>query len=64
MPSSTTLRSGASPLDTSQSVNIVPEQVIKDQLPRNIDDALVNIGGITQTFVVSAVSVMRECTSA
>ena len=49
MPSSTTLRIGASPLDTSQSVNIVPEQVIKDQLPRNIDDALVNISGITQT---------------
>jgi iron complex outermembrane recepter protein len=49
MPSSTTLRTGASPLDSSQSVNIVPEQVIKDQLPRNIDDALVNISGITQT---------------
>jgi iron complex outermembrane recepter protein len=49
MPSSTTLRTGASPLDTSQSVNIVPEQVIKDQLPRNIDDALVNISGVTQT---------------
>ncbi len=49
MPSATTLRSGASPLDTSQSVNVVPEQVLKDQLPRNIDDALVNISGITQT---------------
>ncbi|KYK45938.1 TonB-dependent receptor [Bradyrhizobium liaoningense] len=49
MPSSTTLRSGASPLDTSQTVNVVPEQVLKDQLPRNIDDALVNISGITQT---------------
>lgn len=49
MPSATTLRSGASPLDTLQSVNIVPEQVLKDQLPRNIDDALVNISGITQT---------------
>lgn len=49
MPSSTTLRSGASPLDTSQAVNVVPEQVLKDQLPRNIDDALVNISGVTQT---------------
>lgn len=49
MPSSTTLRNGASPLDTSQTVNVVPEQVIKDQLPRNLDDALVNISGITQT---------------
>ena len=49
MPSSTTLRTGASPLDTSQSVNIVPEQVIKDQLPHNLDDALVNVSGTTQT---------------
>lgn len=49
MPSASTLRSGASPLDTSQSVNVVPEQVLKDQLPRNLDDALVNISGITQT---------------
>ena len=49
MPDATTLRSGASPLDTSQSVNVVPAQVLKDQLPRNIDDALVNISGITQT---------------
>ncbi|WP_454643040.1 TonB-dependent siderophore receptor [Bradyrhizobium liaoningense] len=49
MPSATTLRSGASPLDTSQTVNVVPAQVLKDQLPRNIDDALVNISGVTQT---------------
>ena len=49
MPDATTLRSGASPLDTSQSVNVVPAQVLKDQLPRNLDDALVNISGITQT---------------
>lgn len=49
MPSATTLRSGASPLDTSQAVNVVPAQVLKDQLPRNIDDALINISGITQT---------------
>lgn len=48
-PNSTTLRSGASPLDTSQAVNVVPEQVLKDQLPRNIDDALINVSGITQT---------------
>jgi len=49
MPSSTTLRTGASALDTSQVVNVVPAQVLKDQLPRNLDDALVNISGITQT---------------
>jgi iron complex outermembrane receptor protein len=49
MPSATTLRGAGSPLNTSQSVNLVPAQVIKDQLPRNLDDALVNISGITQT---------------
>ncbi|MGY3484049.1 iron complex outermembrane receptor protein [Bradyrhizobium sp. USDA 4011] len=49
MPSSTTLRSGASPLDTAQTVNVVPEQVLKDQLPRNLDDALANVSGVTQT---------------
>ncbi len=27
----------------------MPEQVLKDQLPRNLDDALVNVSGITQT---------------
>ncbi|RJF64229.1 TonB-dependent siderophore receptor [Rhodopseudomonas palustris] len=49
MPSPTTLRSGASPLDSSQTVNVVPEQVLKDQLPRNLDDALGNVSGVTQT---------------
>ncbi|WP_420833375.1 TonB-dependent siderophore receptor [[Pseudomonas] carboxydohydrogena] len=49
MPSATTLRTGAAPLDTAQSVNVVPEQVLKDQLPRYLDDALGNISGITQT---------------
>lgn len=49
MPNATTLRGATSPLNTSQTVNVVPEQVIKDQLPRNLDDALVNISGITQT---------------
>lgn len=62
MPSSTTLRTGASPLDTSQSVNIVPEQVLKDQLPRNLDDALVNISGITQANTLAGTqdAVMRR----
>jgi iron complex outermembrane receptor protein len=49
MPSASTLRTAASPLDTSQSVNVVPEQVLKDQLPRNLDDALVNVSGVVQT---------------
>jgi iron complex outermembrane receptor protein len=49
MPNATTLRGATSPLNTSQVVNVVPQQVISDQRPRNLDDALVNISGITQT---------------
>jgi iron complex outermembrane receptor protein len=62
MPSPTTLRSGASPLDTSQTVNVVPEQVLKDQLPRNLDDALVNVSGITQANTLAGTqdAVMRR----
>ncbi|MDF3811597.1 TonB-dependent siderophore receptor [Rhodopseudomonas sp. BAL398] len=61
-PSSTTLRSGASPLDTAQVVNVVPAQVLSDQQPRNLDDALVNISGITQTNTLAGTqdAVMRR----
>ncbi|WP_414448381.1 TonB-dependent siderophore receptor [Burkholderia sp. 22PA0099] len=41
-------RSEASLLDTAQAVNIVSAQVLRDQKPRNLDDALGNISGITQ----------------
>ncbi|QOZ24363.1 TonB-dependent siderophore receptor [Bradyrhizobium sp. CCBAU 51753] len=62
MPDTTTLRSGASPLDTSQSVNVVPEQVLKDQLPRNLDDALANVSGVTQANTLAGTqdAVMRR----
>nr|WP_315785380.1 MULTISPECIES: TonB-dependent siderophore receptor [unclassified Bradyrhizobium] len=62
MPSPTTLRTGASPLDTAQSVNVVPSQVLKDQLPRNIDDALANISGVTQANTLAGTqdAVMRR----
>ncbi|MDH2385332.1 TonB-dependent siderophore receptor [Bradyrhizobium sp. CER78] len=62
MPSSTTLRSGASPLDTAQTVNVVPEQVLRDQLPRNLDDALANVSGVTQgnTLAGTQDAVMRR----
>ncbi|MGY4306916.1 iron complex outermembrane receptor protein [Bradyrhizobium sp. USDA 4369] len=62
MPSATTLRSGTSPLDTAQSVNVVPEQVIRDQLPRNIDDALANVSGVTQANTLAGTqdAVMRR----
>jgi len=47
-PDASTLRTTASILDTAQVVNIVPAQVIRDQRPRNLDDALANVSGITQ----------------
>lgn len=42
------LRSEIPLLDTAQAVNIVPAQVLRDQRPRNLDDALGNVSGITQ----------------
>lgn len=62
MPSSTTLRSGASPLDTAQTVNVVPAQVLKDQLPRNLDEALANVSGVTQANTLAGTqdAVMRR----
>lgn len=42
------LRSDIPLLDTAQAVNIVPSQVLRDQRPRNLDDALGNVSGITQ----------------
>jgi iron complex outermembrane receptor protein len=46
--SSSVLRSNASLLETPQAVAIVPAQVISDQAPRNLDDALMNVSGVTQ----------------
>ncbi|MFB4393439.1 MULTISPECIES: TonB-dependent siderophore receptor [unclassified Pseudomonas] len=34
--------------DIPQAINVVPAQVIRDQAPRNLDDALYNVSGITQ----------------
>lgn len=42
------LRSDLPLMDTPQAVSIVPAQVMRDQRPRNLDDALNNISGITQ----------------
>ncbi|HDR9660020.1 TPA: TonB-dependent receptor [Burkholderia stabilis] len=42
------LRSDIPLLDTAQAVNVVPAQVLRDQRPRNLDDALGNVSGITQ----------------
>ncbi|PRF51435.1 TonB-dependent siderophore receptor [Burkholderia multivorans] len=42
------LRADIPVLDTAQAVNVVPAQVLRDQRPRNLDDALGNVSGITQ----------------
>jgi len=42
------MRTKAPVLEIPQTINIVPAQVVKDQKPRNLDDALNNISGITQ----------------
>lgn len=47
-PDASTLRTTAPPLDIPQIVNVVPAQVIRDQRPRYMDDALINVSGITQ----------------
>lgn len=46
--SSAVLRSSAPLLETPQSIDIVPQQVLRDQAPRNLDDALSSISGVTQ----------------
>jgi iron complex outermembrane receptor protein len=46
--SSSVMRSQALSQEVAQAINVVPAQVIKDQAPRNLDDALANVSGITQ----------------
>jgi len=41
-------RSQASLQEIPQAINVVPAQAILDQAPRNLDDALNNVSGITQ----------------
>ena len=47
-PTASVMRSDTPLLDTPQVVNVVPAQALRDQRPRNLDDALGNISGITQ----------------
>ncbi|KNA30686.1 TonB-dependent receptor [Burkholderia pseudomallei] len=42
------LRSDAPLAEVPQAVAIVAQQVLRDQRPRNLDDALANVSGITQ----------------
>ncbi|MBW6525689.1 TonB-dependent siderophore receptor [Sphingomonas sp. RHCKR7] len=53
-PDASTLRSSATPLETPQTINIVPAQVIRDQRPRYLDDVLANVSGITQGNTLAA----------
>ncbi len=45
---SSVMRSSASLQEVPQTVNVIAAQVIRDQAPRNLDDALANVSGITQ----------------
>ncbi|WDZ94219.1 TonB-dependent receptor [Herbaspirillum sp. WKF16] len=48
VPNASTLRGAVSALEVPQVVNVVPAQVIKDQRPRNLDDAVGAVSGLTQ----------------
>ncbi|HKS13197.1 MAG TPA: TonB-dependent receptor [Pseudomonas sp.] len=48
-PTTASIMRGQGPnQDIPQAINVVPAQVIRDQAPRNLDDALANVSGITQ----------------
>ncbi|KAF1066471.1 MAG: Ferric-pseudobactin 358 receptor [Pseudomonas citronellolis] len=47
-PTSSILRSDTPLLEVPQVVSTVPAQALRDQRPRNLDDALNNISGVTQ----------------
>jgi iron complex outermembrane receptor protein len=47
-PTSSVMRASTPLQEIPQTVNVVPAQVIRDQAPRNLDDALANVSGITQ----------------
>lgn len=49
-PATTSIaRSQALNQEIPQIINVVPAQAMRDQAPRNLDDALTNISGITQS---------------
>ncbi|WP_060478954.1 MULTISPECIES: TonB-dependent siderophore receptor [Pseudomonas] len=62
-PASPSIMRGQGPSqDIPQAINVVPAQVIRDQAPRNLDDALANVSGITQgnNFGGTADTVMKR----
>jgi iron complex outermembrane receptor protein len=50
LPPATTsvMRSSTPRLENPQAVSVVPAQVLRDQAPRNLDDALSTVSGVTQ----------------
>ena len=56
------MRSQVPNLEIPQAINVVPAQVLADQAPRNLDDALYNVSGITQgnNFGGTADTVMKR----
>ncbi|RSC29166.1 TonB-dependent receptor [Pseudomonas putida] len=42
------MRGQGTNLETPHAINVVPAQVLRDQAPRNLDDALANVSGIIQ----------------
>ncbi|AUT61362.1 TonB-dependent siderophore receptor [Paraburkholderia terrae] len=47
-PEANVTRSDIPIIDVPQAINTVPAQVLRDQRPRNLDDALANVSGIVQ----------------
>ena len=48
-PATTSVMRTATPqLENPQAISVVPAQVLRDQAPRNLDDALSNVSGVTQ----------------
>jgi len=47
-PTASIMRSDTPVLEIPQTINVVSAQVLKDQRPRNLDEALNNVSGITQ----------------
>lgn len=62
-PASASIMRGQGPtLEIPHAINVVPAQVIRDQAPRHLDDALYNVSGITQgnNFGGTADTVMKR----
>ncbi|MBJ9975817.1 TonB-dependent receptor [Pseudomonas sp. S75] len=62
-PASASIMRGQGPnLEIPHAINVVSAQVLRDQAPRNLDDALANVSGITQgnNFGATADTVMKR----